>query len=47
MIPHCIKSAAAPVTKGVMKDVPVTASVAAPVSGCDDIHPGATRSGFT
>ena len=46
-IPHCISTAAAPVTKGVAKEVPVTGEYPPFRSGASTFTPGATRSGFT
>ena len=46
-MPHCIKSAALPVTNGAAKEVPVTASYPPPAFAVMISTPGAARSGFT
>ena len=46
MIPHSIRRAAPPVTKGVAKEVPVTASTVPPGILVITFTPGAARSGF-
>ena len=45
-IPHSIRSAAAPVTKGAAKDVPVNSPYPPPGTGALIRTPGAARSGF-
>ena len=45
-IPHYIKSADAPVTKGVAKEVPLTVVIPPPTAAVLTFTPGATRSGF-
>ena len=46
-IPHCIKSAALPVTKGVAIDVPLLVAYPPPGAGAVMFTPGAAISGFT
>ena len=46
-IPHCIRSAAVPVTNGAAMDVPLWAEYPPPGAGDIIFTPGATISGFT